>query len=133
MRLFKVTKRVLNTSLKMPKVPAPETLKTEQELGRLLAPHVSAALRPLLTRDRPVEFRPVAPGDPLHPKPGSPRAQDWVRVRGTLPDDPVLTPLLTGLCLGFFVSGHVAGAPWDQVLGRRLAGSQSGPRHVVSQ
>ena len=95
----------LEHQFEMPKVPAPETLKTEQELGRLLAPHVSAALRPLLTRDRPVEFRPVAPGDPLHPKPGSPRAQDWVRVRGTLPDDPVLHRCLLAYASDFSFLG----------------------------
>jgi acyl-CoA thioesterase-2 len=102
---FQTGEAGLEHQFDMPKVPAPETLKTEQELGKLLAPHVSEALHHLLTRDRPIELRPVAPGDPLRPESRPPRSQDWVRVRGTLPDDPVLHRCLLAYASDFSFLG----------------------------
>ena len=95
----------LQHQFEMPDVPAPETLETEQELGEKLAPHVSEALHFLLTRDRPVEFRPIDAGDPLDPQPGAPRRQDWVRVKGELPDDPVLHRCLLAYASDFSFLG----------------------------
>ena len=95
----------LQHQFEMPDVPAPETLKTEQELGTELAPHVPEAVRFLLTRDRPVEFRPINPGDLLNPQPRPPRSQDWVRVKGELPDDPVLHRCLLAYASDFSFLG----------------------------
>lgn len=102
---FQVAESGLEHQFEMKAVPAPESLKTEQQLGELLAPRVSEALRFLLTRDRPVEFRPLDPVDPLNPQPRAPRSQDWVRVRGPLPDDPVLHRCLLAYASDFSFLG----------------------------
>ncbi|MCG7198197.1 acyl-CoA thioesterase II [Marinobacter pelagius] len=74
----------------MPGAPEPDTLKSEQELGRILAPQVPERFRETLTRDRPIEIRPVNPVNPLQPEKRPPYRQSWLRAQGPLPDDPVL-------------------------------------------
>ena len=83
----------------MPDVPAPEGLKTEQELA--LAAGWPAALIERLRAERPFEMRPVEPIDPLHPKPHPPRWMNWLRTVGPLPDRPALHR-----CLAAYVSDH---------------------------
>ncbi|MGF2734282.1 acyl-CoA thioesterase II [Marinobacter sp. DUT-1] len=74
----------------MPTAPDPDTLKSEQELGRILAPQVPERFRETLTRDRPIEIRPVNPVNPLQPEKRPPYRQSWLRAQGPLPEDPVL-------------------------------------------
>lgn len=74
----------------MPGSPEPDTLKSEQELGRILAPQVPERFRETLTRDRPIEIRPVNPVNPLQPDKRPPHRQSWLRAQGPLPEDPVL-------------------------------------------
>ncbi len=64
-------------------VPAPETLRTQQELyadedGRLPEP---------LTIARPVEIRPVDPMDKRQPEVRQPTKQHWFRATEPMPDD----------------------------------------------
>ena len=79
---FQVAEEGFEHQLIMPDAPDPETLRSEQEWGELLAPQVPEKMRPILTRDRPIEIRPVNPVNPLK--------QSWFRAQGHLPDDPVL-------------------------------------------
>jgi acyl-CoA thioesterase-2 len=74
----------------MPDAPDPDTLKSEQEYGEMLAPHVPEKMRPMMTRERPIEIRPVDPVNPFRPEPRPPHKQSWFRAQGPLPDDPVL-------------------------------------------
>ncbi|MBC7191261.1 acyl-CoA thioesterase II [Marinobacter sp.] len=74
----------------MPDAPDPDTLKSEQEYGAMLAPHVPEQVRSMLTRERPIEIRPVDPLNPFRPEPRPPYSQCWLRAQGPLPDDPVL-------------------------------------------
>ena len=74
----------------MPDAPDPETLRSEQEWGKLMASQVPEKLQAIMTRDRPIEIRPVNPVNPLQPEKRPPLKQSWIRALGTLPDDPVL-------------------------------------------
>jgi len=87
---FQVAEDGFEHQLTMPDAPGPETLRAEQEWGELLAPQVPEKMRPILTRDRPIEIRPVNPVNPLKPEKRPPHKQSWFRAQGPLPDDPVL-------------------------------------------
>ena len=73
----------------MPTVPPPEALEPEIDIIRRSAERIPAPLRALLTQDRPLDRRPVAPLDPFRPEPGRPRRRAWVRAVGELGDDPL--------------------------------------------
>ena len=87
---FQVAEDGFEHQLTMPDAPGPETLRSEQEWGELLVPQVPEKMRPILTRDRPIEIRPVNPVNPLKPEKRPPHKQSWFRAQGPLPDDPVL-------------------------------------------
>lgn len=91
---FQVSETGFEHQLSMPSAPAPETLRSEQEWGRILADamadKVPERMRETLTRERPIEIRPVDPVNPLKPEKRPPHKQSWFRAQGPLPDDPVL-------------------------------------------
>ena len=87
---FQAAEEGLSHQFEMPDAPEPETLRSEQDWGKMIADKVPEKLRDVLTRDRPIEIRPVDPGDPFNPKKRPPYRQNWFRAAGTLPDDPVL-------------------------------------------
>jgi acyl-CoA thioesterase-2 len=72
----------------MPVVPDPETLAPELALIREMAHQIPEQLRPVITQDRPIDFRPVAPLDPFNPEKRDPTRQVWFRVIDTLPPEP---------------------------------------------
>lgn len=74
----------------MPTAPEPDTLAPELTLIREMAARIPESLRPVLTRDRPIDFRPVAPVDVFHPQPRPPERYVWLRTIGALPDDPLV-------------------------------------------
>lgn len=76
--------------LGMPEVKGPDELKSEQEWGAILAEQAPEKLREMMTRDRPIEIRPVDPGNPFKPEKQPPHRQNWFRAQGPLPDDPIL-------------------------------------------
>jgi acyl-CoA thioesterase II len=69
----------------MPEVPAPDELPSELELIRAEAHRIPEPLRPVLTQDRPIDFRPVdaLPFD-VEPRPAVRRV--WLRAVGSMPD-----------------------------------------------
>ncbi len=71
-------------------VPGPDALTPERELAASIADRLPEPLRTVLTRDRPIDFRPVDPTDPLRPSPGDATSATWLRADGTLPDDPLV-------------------------------------------
>lgn len=87
---FQVHEEGFEHQLDMPDAPDPDTLKSEQEYGKMLAPQVPERHRDNMTRDRPIEIRPVDPMNPLKPERRPPHKQNWFRAQGKLPDDPVL-------------------------------------------
>ena len=74
----------------MPMVPPAESLVTELDLINRMASRIPESLRPVLTQERPIDFRMVAPVDPFDPQPRQPVRHMWFRAYGTLPDDPML-------------------------------------------
>ncbi|MFI5245380.1 MAG: acyl-CoA thioesterase [Gemmatimonadales bacterium] len=72
----------------MPVVPDPETLAPELSLIREMADRIPEPLRPVITQERPIDFRPVAPTDWFNPEPREPTRQAWFRVIGALPPEP---------------------------------------------
>ncbi|KMQ76633.1 acyl-CoA thioesterase [Marinobacter subterrani] len=87
---FQVAEQGFEHQLTMPDAPGPDALRSEQEWGRILAPQMPERMRETLTRDRPIEIRPVDPVNPLKPEKRPPHKQSWFRAQGPLPDDPVL-------------------------------------------
>ena len=74
----------------MPEVTPPEELAPELDLIRERADKYPEALRVVLTQDRPIDFRPVAPTDPFHPEKRSPVRRVWFRAIAAIPDEPLL-------------------------------------------
>ena len=87
---FQVSEQGFEHQLTMPDAPDPNTLKSEHEWSQLMAPKVPERMRDSLTRDRPIEIRPVDPMNPFQPEKRPPHKQSWFRAQGQLPDDPVL-------------------------------------------
>jgi acyl-CoA thioesterase-2 len=74
----------------MPEAPDPESLPTLMERMEPILPRLSKPARDWMTRDRPIETRPVDWCDPFDPVPRPPRQLVWMRADGRLPDDPLL-------------------------------------------
>lgn len=102
---FQVAEDGFDHQIEMPAAPAVETLKSEQEQNETLKPHVPEALHRTVTRDRPIEIRPVDPVNPLAPEARPPAKQSWLRAQGTLPDDPVLHRCLLAYASDFSFLG----------------------------
>ena len=73
-----------------PDLPGPDGLASETDLARAIADRIPEPLRTAVTRDRPIDFRPVDPANPLAPVPQAPRQATWLRATGALPDDPAI-------------------------------------------
>ena len=71
-------------------VPAPDALTPERDLALGIADRLPEPLKTVLTRERPIDFRPVDPADPLRPAPRDAISATWLRADGTLPDDPLV-------------------------------------------
>jgi acyl-CoA thioesterase-2 len=83
----------------MPEAPDPESLPTFADWVAPSLDRVPAEVRRWLTRDRPIDVRPVAPIDPFRPVPRPPRQLVWIRANGRLPD-----PLLLHQCVVAYAS-----------------------------
>ena len=70
-----------------PDLPAAEALTPERELAAGIAERLPEPLRTVLTRERPIDFRPVDPADPTRPEPRDAQSATWLRAEGQLPDD----------------------------------------------
>ncbi|MDT0631289.1 acyl-CoA thioesterase [Rubrivirga litoralis] len=71
-------------------VDGPDGLASERDLVESLGDRVPEPLRTVLTRDRPFDYRPVDPADPLRPDPRPGTADMWLQATGPLPDDPAI-------------------------------------------
>ncbi len=102
---FQVGEAGFDHQIDMPAAPAVETLQSEQEQNETLKPHVPETLHKSMTRERPIEIRPVNPVNPLAPEVRPPVKQSWMRARGSLPDDPVLHRCLLAYASDFSFLG----------------------------
>jgi acyl-CoA thioesterase-2 len=84
---FQVPEEGAEHQADMPDVPGPDDLPRELELIRAVEDQIPEAVRSFYTRERPIEFRPVAPVDPFDPDPTPPTTHVWFRARGDLSDD----------------------------------------------
>ena len=73
----------------MPDVPGPESLRSELDMIRARADEIPEPLRPILTQDRPLEFRPTDGVDPFDAMVREPTRSHWVRAIGPVDEDPV--------------------------------------------
>ncbi|WP_413782793.1 acyl-CoA thioesterase [Thalassovita sp.] len=87
---FHVTEPGLAHQYVMPDVPAPEDLKSELELAEEMADQLPAAFMDWLRTPRPVEMRPVHPRPPFDRTVREPEQAMWIRVRGSIGDDPAM-------------------------------------------
>lgn len=69
-------------------LPGPDALPSELDLLHAVAHLIPEELRPVLTQERPFDFRPADPVNPLAPEPKPPRHAVWLRTVADLPDDP---------------------------------------------
>ena len=87
---FQLREDGLTHQFSMPEVPPPEDLTDERELREEQAKLLPEDQREQFLRDRPIEFRPVAPVNPGRPEKREPLQYAWMKVRDALPEDPRL-------------------------------------------
>lgn len=86
---FQIDEPGLSHQDAMPDVPAPETLRTDQERLLALGEKLPKIFRDRATLERPFEVRPVDDSsDIVLSGPLPPSRQVWLRASGTLPEDP---------------------------------------------
>ena len=85
---FQVEETGLEHAEEMPDVPAPENLKSLQELQSDIIDKIPEEFRENILRKRAYEVRPVTPMDYLNPKPIETLNNVWIRLTDyTIPDD----------------------------------------------
>lgn len=89
----------------MPEVPAPEALKSELELRRLVAPFVPEKHRAMLEKERPIELRPIDPVNPFALQKQAPQRAHWMKAQTALPDDPFLHQCILAFASDFALMG----------------------------
>ena len=73
-----------------PEAPEADTLTSERDLAAGLGDRIPEPLRTVLTRERPIDFRPIDPADPFRPTPRDAHSATWLRAAGDVPDDPLV-------------------------------------------
>ncbi|MGH1362304.1 MAG: acyl-CoA thioesterase II [Calditrichia bacterium] len=86
---FQLEQEGLDHQVDMPDVPGPEDLPSDQDTLRALGDKLPASFSWMLM-DRPIEFRPIDPLDPLNPEKRPPQRHIWMRAKGKIPDDKSL-------------------------------------------
>jgi acyl-CoA thioesterase II len=87
---FQAAETGLDHQLPIPDVPPPESLPDLATHYRDVADRLPAAARRMLEQERPFEFRPVHPPDPLRSDKSSPHKYIWFRAVDRLADDDAL-------------------------------------------
>ena len=77
----------LDHQAKMPDVPKPEELPTENEIKQRVLPLMPDPVRKYYERERPIELRPVEFDRYLGKKSENAKFNVWIRTTGRLPDD----------------------------------------------
>lgn len=85
----------------MPDVPAPESLESEMEQRHRFAQRFDKPLRDILTRERPVDIRPITPSDAYEPEVSEPMRQMWFRVKDTIDAPQPIHQALLAFCSDF--------------------------------
>jgi acyl-CoA thioesterase II len=85
---FQVDEKGLDHQIKMPEVPPPEELPSEEELKAAYLHNAPEGVRRYWERPRPIELRPVDLRHFFSRDKLEPLQYVWVRATGALPDDP---------------------------------------------
>ncbi len=102
---FQVSEEGFEHQIDMPPAPDVDGLMSEQQYVELMRDRIPEALLASLTRERPIEIRPVDPVNPLKPEPRPPHKQSWLKAQGRLPDDPILHRCLLAYASDFSFLG----------------------------
>ncbi|ALC16590.1 (3S)-malyl-CoA thioesterase [Desulfuromonas soudanensis] len=102
---FQIAEEGFEHQSSIPDVPPPEELLSIAEWRRQTMKHIPESLQDILTRDRPIELRPVQPIDVLHPDLRPPRQQVWLKAAGNLPDAPAIHKALLAYASDFTLLG----------------------------
>ena len=102
---FKVEEQGLEHQFEMPAVPDPEGLANTMQLTRQEQDNLPDRLFRFLTRQRPIELRPVQPTHPLTPEVRPPFRAMWLRACAGLPDDPAMHKILLAYASDFTLLG----------------------------
>ncbi len=86
---FHRTEASLSHQAPMPDVPPPEELRSELDIVREEPERIPSHLRPILTQNRPLDFRPVDEHHPFDREARAPVRRTWVKALGPLGDEPV--------------------------------------------
>ncbi|MDR0069936.1 acyl-CoA thioesterase II [Acinetobacter sp. 11520] len=76
----------LNYQHQEPEYPAPETLKSENELKEGILNFVPENVRASFMRERHVEIRPIDPVNPFQPQPEAPYNAHYIRTHDRIPE-----------------------------------------------
>lgn len=87
---FQVAEQGVDHQAPMPEAPAPDELKSEQQLREELAQRMPEPLRAFISRRLAIDMRAVDPVDPVSPEPKAAEAKVWLKAKGELPDDQAL-------------------------------------------
>ncbi len=87
---FHVSEPGLTHQVKMPDVPKPDELPSDEELKDRIYPLLPEPARRYYERERPIEFRPVEFSRYLGEKSENGRFDIWIRATGRLPDEPAI-------------------------------------------
>lgn len=85
---FHIEEDGLEHAVRMPDVPAPETLPSEAEMLARFGAAMPEPVRRWFARDRPIEMRPIDLSRYVRRAVGPPEQNIWLRATGALPDDP---------------------------------------------
>jgi acyl-CoA thioesterase II len=87
---FHLSEPGLSHQVKMPEVPKPDELPSDEELKDRIYPLLPEPARRYYERERPIEFRPVEFSRYLGEKSENGRFDIWIRATGRLPDEPAI-------------------------------------------
>jgi len=102
---FQVQEEGLEHQIPPPEVPGPDEIEVPEPLTEEATEHLPEQARRWINRFGPFEFRRVGAYDPVNPVPQAPEQHIWLRLRGELPDDPVLHRALLAYMSDFHLVG----------------------------
>ena len=88
-----------------PEYPAPESLKTEQELKESIVNFLPENVRVNFMRERHVDLRYIGVTNPFMPQPEAPSRAHWMKSWDTLPDDQSLHQAIVAFSSDFALMG----------------------------
>jgi acyl-CoA thioesterase II len=84
---FHISEAGFEHQLSIPDVPGPEAVTSAIELFRAVKNIIPEPVREQLTRDQPIDFKPINPMNPFAPEKKDPVFNIWFKAADALPDD----------------------------------------------